>query len=103
MMRHLNSYPLRLILTIVEQKERIKEIDMKEKEMHDKAIRLLEGGIVEVDGHAVKMAKCPIEEFACDVCTMDSVCHEGCDMNTICALCDAISGETNYLKFAYEK
>ena len=29
MICHLNSYPPRLILTIVEQKEQIKEIDMK--------------------------------------------------------------------------
>lgn len=103
MMRHLNSYQLRLILTIVEQKERIKEIDMKEKEIHNKAIRLLEGGIVEVDGHWVKLCQHEGDELACLICTMDSVCYEDCDMNTICALCDAMNGAHNYLKFAYEK
>lgn len=29
MMRHLNSYPSKVILAIVEQKERIKKVDMK--------------------------------------------------------------------------
>ena len=101
MMRHLNNYPPRLILAIVGQKERIKEIDMKEKEIHDKAIRLLEGGIVEVDGHGVKIGKCPIEAFSCDRCEMDSICHMGTEMCAVCTECEYISGQDCYLILTY--
>ena len=76
---------------------------MKEKEIHDKTIRLLEGGVVEIDSHWVKLCQHEGNDFACLVCTMDSVCQGDCDMNTICALCDAMNGKHNYLKFAYEK
>ena len=102
MMRHLNSYPSRLILAIVEQKEQIKEIDMKEKEIHDKAIRLLEGGIVNVDGLNVKMDKCPIEAFSCDRCEMDSICKFGSDMANVCRECDMISKDDCYLILTHQ-
>ena len=70
---------------------------MKEKEIHDKAIRLLEGGKVIVDGLSVKMAKCPTEELACDICEMDSICNMGSDMCSVCMECDVISRNSCYL------
>lgn len=70
---------------------------MKEKEIHEKAIRLLEGGIVEVNGHSVKVGKCPIEAFPCDICKMDSICRKGTAMCAVCEECDNISEGDYYL------
>lgn len=70
---------------------------MKEKEIHEKAIRLLEGGKVIVDGLSVKMAKCPTEELACNICKMDSICHFGSEMHYVCRECDMISQQNCYL------
>lgn len=96
-MRHLDNYPSRLILAIVGLKEQLKEIDMKEKEVHEKAIRLLEGGKVIVDGLSVKMAKCPTGELACNICKMDSICYVGTEMYSVCMECDIISRDCCYL------
>ena len=70
---------------------------MKEKEIHEKAIRLIEGGIVQVNGHNVKVGKCPIEEFPCDICEMDSICRKGTEMCAVCEECDNISEQDYYL------
>ena len=96
-MRHLDNYQPRLILAIVGLKEQLKEIDMKEKEVHEKAIRLLEGGKVIVDGLSVKMAKCPTGELACNICKMDSICHVGTEMCAVCVECDKKSRDCCYL------
>ena len=67
------------------------------KMIHYKATRLLEGGKVIVGGYSVKVGKCPIEEFACDVCEMDSICRFGSEMATVCRECDIISKDSCYL------
>lgn len=97
MMRHLNSYPPRLILASTEQKEQITKVDMKEKEIHEKAIRLLEGGIVSVDGHGVKVGKLPWDVEPCYICEMDSICHMDTEMPFVCRECDMISQQNCYL------
>lgn len=65
--------------------------------LHDKAIRLLEGGIVSVQGLSVKVVA---EKWICDpcfVCEMDSICHFGSDMCNLCHECDMISRKDCYL------
>lgn len=57
----------------------------EEKTTHEKAIRLVEGGVVEIDGHSVKMGVAAMEADACDCCHMDCLCHRG---NAICELCE---------------
>ena len=69
----------------------------KDEEIHDKAIRLLEGGIVIVNGLSVKLCKCPIVEIACNICEMDCICKFGSDMANVCRECDMISKESCYL------
>ena len=70
---------------------------MKEKEIHEKAIRLLEGGIVDVDGHNVKLGKCASNEEACDLCEMDCLCHFGSEKWEVCTECNVISNRSCYL------
>lgn len=65
---------------------------MKKKEnIHDKAIRLVEGGIVEVDGLSVKLHREPYIFDPCFCCDMDSLCHKGSEMCSVCEECDRIT------------
>lgn len=59
--------------------------------IHDKAIRLVEGGIVDVDGHSVQLVKYPYISDPCYCCKMDSLCHIGNEMCSVCEECDAIT------------
>ena len=59
--------------------------------IHEKAIRLLEGGIVEVDGLSVKLVQLPYIFDPCFCCEMDCLCHKGTEMCDVCEECDAIS------------
>lgn len=71
---------------------------MKKKEsIHTKAIRLIEGGIVNVDGHSVKLGKEPyiFDPYYC--CEMDSLCHIGNEMCAVCMECDNITHMTCWL------
>ena len=63
---------------------------MKES-IHEKAIRLIEGGIVNVDGHFVKLCKEPYIFDPCFCCEMDSLCHFGTEMHLVCRECDQIT------------
>lgn len=68
--------------------------------IHDKAIRLLEGGIVEIDGRFVKAYKVEGVDNPCELCNMDSACN--LNVVTLCAECETISRKRYLLKFAYE-
>ena len=59
--------------------------------IHEKAIRLLEGGIVEVEGHSVKLVQLPLMSDPCFCCEMDCLCHIGGEICSLCTECDAIS------------
>lgn len=61
-----------------------------EKSIHKKAIRLIEGGIVDVDGHSVKLGKTYLVE-KCFCCEMDCLCHKGNEMCSVCEECDNIT------------
>ena len=65
---------------------------MKDKQsIHEKAIRLLEGGIVEVDGHSVRLVNVPDMPYTCNSCEMDSICHNETEMCDVCIKCVEIS------------
>lgn len=66
---------------------------MKENELHAKAIRLIEGGHVEVSGHMVKLVRYKNIEDPCLCCEMDCLCHFGTDMHLLCRECDSITGD----------
>lgn len=74
---------------------------MKKKEsVHEKAIRLIEGGIVNVNGHSVKLVKNPYLFDPCFCCEMDCLCHFGTDMHLVCRECDDITKMDCFLTFA---
>lgn len=70
---------------------------MREKEIHDKAIRLLEGGIVDADGHSVKLGRISKIFDECIVCEMDSLCHEGTEIHALCCRCESMIDDRCYL------
>lgn len=67
------------------------------KEVHKKAIRLIEGGIVGISGHYVKMGRAPFELDACDCCNMDCLCHKGDPICDLCEECDSITRDNCFL------
>lgn len=71
----------------------------KEMTLHEKAIRLCEGGIVECSGHALKAVVIPIEWDSCNECSMDSACNE--EIKALCEECDTLQGLQHLLKFAH--
>ena len=75
----------------------------REKEIHDKAIRLIEGGIVEVDGLCVTMKYGAEDKLACLDCEMDSICQNGSSMNDLCVACDLITEKTCFLELTNKK
>lgn len=64
---------------------------MKKQTTHDKAIRLIEGGQVNVDGHRVRMKKVLASDNMCLLCEMDSICTNGSEMRIVCEECDHIT------------
>lgn len=65
--------------------------------IHEKAIRLVEGGIVAVDGHSVQLVKGPDIFDPCYCCEMDSICHSGNEMCSVCEECDNITQMSCFL------
>lgn len=50
--------------------------DKTKQSVHDTAIRLLEGGIVEIDGLCFSMDEVKEDHEACWVCDLDSICSQ---------------------------
>ena len=71
----------------------------KEMGLHDKAIRLLEGGVVHCSGHAVRAIDVIDNDNVCMLCGMDSACDY--EMVELCAECDSITHSKHILKFAH--
>lgn len=63
----------------------------KESKVHELAIRLVEGGIVEIDGHWVAMLRNPYLFDPCNECELDSICHESNTISDVCMECDIIT------------
>lgn len=61
--------------------------------VHEKAIRLIEGGIVEVGGISVILHSEPNIFDPCFCCDMDSLCHKGNEMCSVCEECDKITNQ----------
>ena len=74
---------------------------MAKDTLHEKAVRLAEGGVVEIAGHFVRAVNVPDAECPCELCEMDSVCHM--EMTDLCAEVDAYTRSRYLLKFAYKK
>lgn len=70
---------------------------MKKQTIHEKAIRLIEGGQVSVDGHCVRMKQAPRNWNACFQCRMDSICRNDSEMFYVCCECDSITRKECYL------
>ena len=70
--------------------------------VHEKAIRLVEGGVVDVDGHSVKLVKAPYIFDPCFCCEMDCLCHSGNEMCDVCEEYDAITKLDCLLTFVNE-
>lgn len=62
------------------------------EDVHKKAIRLIEGDIVEVSGLCVRLSHSPSFSDTCYCCEMDCLCHKG---NPICELCEECNNITN--------
>ena len=75
----------------------------KGNSIHEKAIRLLEGGVVNVDGHFVRAVKVDVEFDICNECEMDCLCGLGTDMLAVCIECDSIGKNGYYLKLVNKK
>lgn len=71
----------------------------KELSIHDKAVRLCEGGVAEINGHFVKAVECPNDITPCEVCNMDSACRM--EMTDLCAECEKVTHKRYFLRFAY--
>lgn len=71
--------------------------------IHDKAIRLIEGGVVEVDGLFVRAIKYGSVFGICMECSMDSLCHYSTEVLDVCTKCDEINGDKYYLKLVNKK
>ena len=74
---------------------------MDKMTVHDKAIRLLEGGIVEIDANWFRLRRFPdyFDDNPCMECNLDSACRE--EHVAVCEECDAISGRVCCLQWTY--
>lgn len=59
--------------------------------VHDKAIRLLEGGIVKIEGNWFRLLQFPDGYYdnTCAECELDSICR--LEHSLVCGECEAIS------------
>ena len=69
---------------------------MTNKERYEKAVRLCEGGVVEVASLYVKAVIVEGDIHACDVCDMDCICRD--EMQQLCIQCDDYDRKRHYLK-----
>lgn len=66
--------------------------------VHDKAIRLLEGGVVNIEGNwfGLRRLSDDYDDSPCIACNLDSICKK--EHSDICNECDAISGTKCFLQ-----
>ena len=69
--------------------------------LYAKAVRLAEGGVVEISGHFVRSIDVVCEGDTCYLCDMDSACDM--DMCDLCAEVDGYTRSPHILKFAYKQ
>lgn len=71
---------------------------MKQQTIHEKAIRLIEGGLVNVDGHCVRLNTTSGDWDVCIACNMDSICRSNSEMSLVCRECDNITQKHCWLE-----
>lgn len=71
---------------------------MKQQTIHEKAIRLIEGGQVNVDGHCVILYATSGGLDVCLACDMDSICRSNSEMSLVCRECDYITQKDCWLE-----
>lgn len=59
--------------------------------LHDKAVRLVEGGFVWQDGHYIGAKVVTSDEPTCFLCNMDSICDT--EMGDLCVACESLTGD----------
>ena len=81
----------------------IKNGKRKKREMtlHEKAVRLCEGGVVECMGHYVKAQVYGKDDLPCIDCKMDSICQD--EMCDLCAECDGLTNKEHILILACDQ
>lgn len=67
------------------------------EDVHEKTIRLIEGGIVSVSGLCVRAKQILWGSDPCYVCDMDCLCHKGNPICDLCEECFSITNEYYYL------
>lgn len=75
----------------------VRKMEHNNEGIHEKAIRLIEGGIVEVSGLCVRMGRAPGYLDSCYCCEMDCLCHKGNPICDLCEECDSITREYCFL------
>lgn len=75
---------------------------MEKNTVHDKAIRLLEGGIVEIDANWFRLKRFSddYDSNTCEECNLDSICL--LEHTAICSECEAMSNVRCCLQLASE-
>lgn len=73
------------------------------KSVHDIAVRLVEGGIEEIDGLCVALKREPYISHPCEACELDCICHKGNNFCNVCEECDAITNEDFFLELIGRK
>lgn len=73
---------------------------MKKKtpSLHDIAVRLCEGGVVDYGGYALRAKEVETDDSPCLLCEMDCVCDY--DMTNLCAECDGVTRSKHIIYFA---
>ena len=71
---------------------------MKKDPIHEKAIKLIEGGQVDVDGHCIRLKYATGTWNSCMQCKMDSICRKDGEMYSVCMECDYITQDDCYLE-----
>lgn len=74
-----------------------KKMNHNHESIHEKAIRLIEGGIVEISCLCVRMGHSPYIFDPCFGCDMDCLCHKGNPICDLCEECDSITNEDCFL------
>lgn len=67
-----------------------------EMSLHEKALRLIEGGIVACNDLPVRVIDVVGEDNSCYYCEMGSACHD--EMVHLCLECDLITHTRHYLE-----
>lgn len=72
-----------------------KKLDTVGMSLHEKAVRLCEGGVVFHCGYFFQAQTAPTVDEACNRCNLDSICRP--EIADLCAECDRYDKRRHYL------